>query len=66
MTSGYKHWGGHEIICDPVFVAYTSAYQTPDFTTTTYTGEGNPAMLYIAVGGVVGLVVLVCVLYRRR
>ncbi|MGQ4911734.1 MAG: hypothetical protein ACP6KW_06135 [Candidatus Thorarchaeota archaeon] len=69
MTAGYKHWGGHEIICDPVFVAYTSAFQTPSSTTTTtpYTpGEGNPMMLYAIVGGVVALVVVVCVLYRRK
>jgi hypothetical protein len=66
MTSGYEHWGGHEIICDPVFVAYTSAHQSSG-TTPPYTpGEGNPMILYLAVGGVVALVVIVCVLYRRR
>jgi hypothetical protein len=37
MTAGYDHWGGREIICDPVFVSYTSAYQTPSTTTTTTT-----------------------------
>jgi hypothetical protein len=68
MTSGYEHWGGHEIICDPIFVAYTSAHQTSGTTPTTpYTpSDGNPMMLYAIVGGVVALVVIVCVLYRRR
>ena len=68
MTSGYEHWGGHEIICDPIFVAYTSA-QGPSGTTPTTpypTGDGNPMTLYLVVGGVVALVVIVCVLYRRR
>ncbi|MFW9795588.1 MAG: hypothetical protein ACFFE2_01010 [Candidatus Thorarchaeota archaeon] len=65
MTAGYENWGGHEIICDPVFVAYTSAHQsgtTPPPTN----GEGNPMTLYLIVGGVVVLVIIVCVLYRRR
>ena len=69
MTAGYENWGGHEIICDPVFVAYTSAYQgssTGTTTITTPTGEGNPFTLYLIVGGVVALVVLVCVMYRRK
>ncbi|MFW9809682.1 MAG: hypothetical protein ACFFE6_09905, partial [Candidatus Thorarchaeota archaeon] len=67
MTSGYEHWGGHDIICDPIFVAYTSAFQSTGTTTTPYTpGDGNPMVLYLAVGGVVALVVIVCVLYRRR
>jgi hypothetical protein len=66
MTSGYEHWGGHEIICDPVFVAYTSAYQSTGPTTTFTPGEGNPLTLYLLVGGVVALVVIVCMLYRRR
>jgi hypothetical protein len=64
MTSGYERWGGHEIICDPVFVAYTSAYQT-----TGPTGPynpGDPFTLYLIVGGVVALVVVVCMFYRRR
>ena len=65
MTSGYEHWGGHEIICDPVFVAYTSA-QAPGATTPYTPGEGNPVTLYVVVSGVVALVVIVCVLYRRR
>ncbi|MHA2360017.1 MAG: hypothetical protein ACXAB5_07070, partial [Candidatus Thorarchaeota archaeon] len=66
MTSGYEHWGGEEIICDPIFVAYTSAFQSTG-TTTPYTpGEGNPMTLYLIVGGVVALVVIVCVQYRRR
>jgi hypothetical protein len=67
MTAGYEKWSGEEIICDPVFVAYTSALQTSGTTTTTYTGgEGNPAVLYLIVGGVVALVIIVCVMYRRR
>jgi hypothetical protein len=67
MTAGYKYWGGEEIICDPVFVAYTSALQTSSTTTsTTPNGGGNPATLYLIVGGVVALVVIVCVMYRRR
>ncbi|MBN2228460.1 MAG: hypothetical protein JW779_02630 [Candidatus Thorarchaeota archaeon] len=65
MTAGYENWGGEEIICDPVFVAYTSAFQTGSTTTYT-TGEGNPITLYIIVGGVVALVIIVCVMYRRR
>jgi hypothetical protein len=66
MTSGYEHWGGHEIICDPVFVAYTSA-STSGGPTTPYTPpEGDPLTLYLIVGGVVALVVVVCMLYRRR
>ncbi len=63
MTAGYKNWGGHDIICDPIFVAYTSAYQSAGPTTP---GDGNPMILYLVVGGVVALVVVVCVLYRRR
>jgi hypothetical protein len=66
MTSGYENWGGHEIICDPVFVAYTSAYQSSGTTPPTTPGDGNPMTLYLVVGGVVALVVMVCVLYRRR
>jgi hypothetical protein len=67
MTAGYKYWGGDEIICDPVFVAYTSALQTPSTTTPPPTGgEGNPVILYMIVGGVVALAVIVCVMYRRR
>ncbi len=66
MTSGYERWGGHEIICDPVFVAYTSAYQTEGPTSPYTPGDGNPFTLYLVVGGVVALVVVVCVLYRRR
>ncbi|MFW9768570.1 MAG: hypothetical protein ACFFEM_07085 [Candidatus Thorarchaeota archaeon] len=67
MTAGYKNWGGHDIICDPIFVAYTSAQGPPGTTPTTpYSGDGNPMTLYLIVGGVVALVVIVCVLYRRR
>ncbi len=68
MTSGYKNWGGEEIFCDPVFVAYTSALQTSGTTTTTTStnGGGNPATLYLIVGGVVALVIIVCAMYRRR
>ncbi|MHA1134970.1 MAG: hypothetical protein ACTSSE_00625 [Candidatus Thorarchaeota archaeon] len=67
MTAGYKNWGGEDIICDPVFVAYTSAFQAASTGTGTYTpGEGDPAILYLIVGGVVALVVIVCVMYRRK
>ena len=67
MTSGYEHWGGEEIICDPIFVAYTSAFQTTGTTTgPTPPGGGDSMILYLAVGGVVALIVLVCVFYRRR
>ncbi|MFW9959811.1 MAG: hypothetical protein ACFFDV_02275 [Candidatus Thorarchaeota archaeon] len=65
MTAGYKYWDGEDIICDPVFVAYTSALQT-GITTTPPNGGGNPATLYLIVGGVVALVIIVCVMYRRR
>jgi hypothetical protein len=63
MTSGYEHWGGHEIICDPVFVAYTSAHQSTGPTTP---GDLGPLALYMIVGGVVAIVVVVCMFYRRR
>jgi hypothetical protein len=67
MTAGYANWGGNDIICDPVFVAYTSAFQAASTGTGTYTpSEGNPATLYLIVGGVVALVVIVCVMYRRK
>jgi len=67
MTAGYENWGGQDIICDPVFVAYTSAFQSASTGTTTYTGgDGNPAVLYLIVGGVVALIVIVCVMYRRK
>ena len=66
MTAGYEKWSGEDILCDPVFVAYTSSYQGSG-TTTPYTPEeGNPLTLYLIVGGVVALVVVVCMLYRRR
>jgi hypothetical protein len=65
MTAGYEHWGGHDIICDPVFIAYTTSYESGP--TTPYNpGEGDPLTLYLIVGGVVALVVVVCMLYRRR
>ncbi len=69
MTAGYENWGGEDIICDPVFVAYTSSFQAASSGTTTTTiptGEGDPAVLYLIVGGFVALVVIVCVMYRRR
>lgn len=66
MTAGYENWGGEDIICDPVFVAYTSSYEGSG-TTPPYTpADGNPLTLYMIVGGVVALVVVVCMLYRRR
>jgi len=78
MTAGYANWGGHEIICDPVFVSYSSAQQTgggaPTTTTTTTAppgttttpGTGGGRTLYLLVGGVVAIFVIVLVLYRRR
>lgn len=73
MTAGYTEWGGHEILCDPVFVSYSSAFEgsgttTPTATTTTSTtttGNGELA-LYLMIGGGVVIVVLVLVLIRRR
>ncbi len=82
MTAGYTNWGGHEIICDPVFVSYTSAHQTPAgptttptttttttttaTTTTTVTPTGVPTDLYIMIGGIVVVLVVIVVLVRRR
>ena len=74
MTAGYANWGGHDIICDPVFVAYTSSLHTSSSTTTTTTttttitthGIPDSFTLYLIVGGVVALVVIICVMYRRR
>ena len=66
MTAGYENWGGEDILCDPVFVAYTSNYQSTGPTTPPPPGDGNPLTLYLIVGGVVALVVAVCMLYRRR
>jgi hypothetical protein len=37
MTAGYENWGGYDIVCDPIFVSYSSAGQTPSTTTTTTT-----------------------------
>ncbi|MGY5875635.1 MAG: hypothetical protein RTU30_07810 [Candidatus Thorarchaeota archaeon] len=40
MTAGYTQWGGHDIICDPVFIAYTSSHNSaggPTVTPTTTT-----------------------------
>ncbi|MFQ5834078.1 MAG: hypothetical protein ACE5H4_15345 [Candidatus Thorarchaeota archaeon] len=74
MTAGYTEWDGHEIRCDPVFVSFSSAFQSQQTTTTTTTttttitppeGDGQMA-LYIMVGAAVVLVVLVLVLMRRR
>jgi hypothetical protein len=76
MTAGYTEWDGHDIICDPVFVSYSSAFQTQQTTTTgttttttgttTGTRTGGELALYVMVGGAVAMVVLVCVMMRRR
>jgi hypothetical protein len=78
MTAGYENWGGHDLIVDPVFVSYSSAFlsaQANGTTTTpppTTTGPpppppvDGPSPLYVMVGGMVALVVLVLVLARRR
>ena len=82
MTAGYTHWDGQEVICDPVFVAYTSSHNsgsggttTPSTSTPTTTGTptttptsptGGDLGLYILVGGIVVVSVIVCVAVRRR
>ena len=82
MTAGYDHWEGREIICDPVFVSYTSAYQTPSTTTTTTTTttsttgttttptHPNPITaemgMYLLIGGAVAVIVIAMVFVRRR
>ncbi|MBD3406961.1 MAG: hypothetical protein GF411_12660 [Candidatus Lokiarchaeota archaeon] len=75
MTAGYTHWGGEEIICDPVFVSYSSSQYsgsststTSTTTSTTTTGTGNPVNgnLYILVGGAVLALVIIMVISRRR
>ncbi|MHA1908247.1 MAG: hypothetical protein ACW98Y_13190 [Candidatus Thorarchaeota archaeon] len=81
MTAGYKNWGGHEILVDPVFVSYSSAHQTPAATGTTTTtttstgtttgptgptgGDGDFGTM-VMVAGIVMVVVIACVLVRRR
>jgi hypothetical protein len=82
MTAGYENWGGHDIICDPVFVSYTSAAHTPSTTTpttpttptsgttstTTTTGPFTTPQLatYVLVIGAVMVIVVLVVLVRRR
>jgi hypothetical protein len=79
MTAGYENWGGHDLIVDPVFVSYSSAFltmQSNGTTTTTTSPTGPPptsppptdggSALYLMVGGMVALVVLVLVMARRR
>ena len=76
MTAGYTEWDGYEIVCDPVFVSYSSAFMTQQTTTTTTTTtttgtttgtrDGGEIALYVMVGGAVAMVVLVCVMMRRR
>ncbi len=39
MTAGYPEWGGNAIICDPVFVAYTSSHNSVAGGTTTTPSE---------------------------
>jgi hypothetical protein len=75
MTAGYDHWGGHDVICDPVFISYSTAHPAASSTTTTHTTTtptttstpiGSEAGLYILIGGVVAVIVIVMVLVRRR
>jgi hypothetical protein len=82
MTAGYTHWDGQEIICDPVFVAYTSSHNTGSGATTpittgpstTETPTTTPSTtpgegnlgIYILVGGIVVVTVIVCVAVRRK
>jgi hypothetical protein len=81
MTAGYSNWGGHDIICDPVFVSYTTAHPVGSTTTTTTsttttttstTTSTNPqtifneATLYIVVAAVIAFVVILMVVVRRR
>jgi hypothetical protein len=73
MTAGYENWGGHDLIVDPVFVSYSSAFLSSGSATTTTTGTPPPtppqpggSALYLLVGGMVALVVLVLVMARRR
>ncbi|MHA1638388.1 MAG: hypothetical protein ACTSUB_10285, partial [Candidatus Thorarchaeota archaeon] len=64
MTSGYTEWSGHEIICDPVFVSYTSAQNTP-MSTGLPAPPSNVGILILIVG-VVSVSVIILVLVRRR
>ncbi|NWF95990.1 MAG: hypothetical protein HXY34_07580 [Candidatus Thorarchaeota archaeon] len=68
MTAGYEHWGGHEILCDPVFISYPSAMQTSYTTTTggttTGTTGGNGAVILVAAIAII--VVLGCAAVRRK
>ncbi len=75
MTAGYENWGGHDLIVDPVFVSYSSAFLSTTGTGTTTTTTTPPPTtpppdggnaLYFLVGGMVVLVVLVLVMARRR
>ncbi|MFW9847632.1 MAG: hypothetical protein ACFFF4_00730 [Candidatus Thorarchaeota archaeon] len=82
MTAGYINWGGYAIHVDPVFVSYSSAAQTPSGTTTTTTtttgtttgttsgptgpSGGDDLGTMVMVAGIVIVVVIACVLIRRR
>lgn len=82
MTAGYVNWGGEDIICDPVFVSYSSSQYSgsstttststtttsPPSTTTTTTPPGGRINggLYLLVGGAVFVLVIVMVLSRRK
>ncbi len=74
MTAGYKNWGGHDIICDPVFVSYVSAMHshtttttTTGTTTTTSIEAGGGLMEYLIIGGTIAvIVVMICFLRRRQ
>ncbi|MFW9802028.1 MAG: hypothetical protein ACFFFC_05220 [Candidatus Thorarchaeota archaeon] len=77
MTAGYENWGGHDLIVDPVFVSYSSAFLSAEGngTTTTPPPSTTPpppqppdgiSPLYIMVGAMVVMLVLVLVMARRR
>ena len=67
MTAGYTQWGGQEIICDPVFVSYTSAHQTPmSIPPTTPIPTGGNLRALVLLGGGLAVVVVILAMIRRR